>query len=255
MLARPPHVLVTTPESLAVMLAMESYRKTLRHVETVVVDEIHALAGNKRGAQLALLLESLEAIVARPLVRVGLSATIAPLERVAQFLAGAGRDCEVVDARGLRSVRLQVTAPFAGAIARLETVALRAHELTRDVRTVADLHERAEPSRTRCARDRRVGRTSRRRRAGRGDAAAPDARFAHRRPPQRAGTQRPSPSRGRVAGRAARTRSCAARVWNSAWTSASSTACSSSAGRAASRRRCSASDVPAIAPMPSPKAS
>ena len=135
MLARPPHVLVTTPESLAVMLAMESYRKTLRHLETVVVDEIHALAGNKRGAQLALLLESLEEIVARPLVRVGLSATIAPLERVAQFLAGAGRDCEVVDARGLRSVRLQVTAPFGGAIARLETVALRAHELTRDVHT------------------------------------------------------------------------------------------------------------------------
>ncbi len=67
MLSRPPHILVTTPESLSVMLAMESYRKTLAAVETVIVDEVHALAGNKRGSQLALLLESLEEIAPRAL--------------------------------------------------------------------------------------------------------------------------------------------------------------------------------------------
>src|SRR5471030_3291823 len=78
MMARPPHFLITTPESLALMLAMESYRKGLRTVETVIVDEVHALAGNKRGSQLSLLLETLEELVAEPLCRIGLSATIEP---------------------------------------------------------------------------------------------------------------------------------------------------------------------------------
>lgn len=135
MLSRPPHVLVTTPESLAVMLAMESYRKTLRYVETVIVDEVHALAGNKRGSQLSLLLESLEEIVAAPLHRVGLSATISPLDRVAKFLVGTQRDCEIVDARGLRSITLDVVAPFSGAIAPLAKVAQTAADLSGDERT------------------------------------------------------------------------------------------------------------------------
>jgi ATP-dependent Lhr-like helicase len=77
MIARPPHVLLTTPESLALMVAMESYRAKLTHVETVIVDEVHALAGSKRGAHLALLLESLEELTRAPLRRVGLSATSA----------------------------------------------------------------------------------------------------------------------------------------------------------------------------------
>ncbi len=135
MLARPPHILVTTPESLAVMLAMESYRKTLRTLETVVVDEVHALAGNKRGSQLALTLESLEELVDRPFNRVGLSATVAPLERVARFVAGGDRACEIVDHRGLRAIRIEIDAPFAGAMAPLATVAARAVEYSRDVRT------------------------------------------------------------------------------------------------------------------------
>ena len=135
MLTRPPHVLMTTPESLALMLAMESYRKVLRYVETVVIDEVHALAGNKRGAYLALCLESLEALVREPLVRVGLSATVAPLERVATFLCGVDRPCAVVDERGLRAIRLHIDAPFAGAIAPLSRVAARCVELGRDVRT------------------------------------------------------------------------------------------------------------------------
>ena len=135
MLSRPAHVLVTTPESLAVMLAMESYRKGLRCVETVVVDELHALAGNKRGAQLSLLLESLEELVERPFNRIGLSATIAPLERMARFLAGGDRPCEIVDHRGLRSIRVGIEAPFDGAVAPLAKVARTAVELAKDVRT------------------------------------------------------------------------------------------------------------------------
>ncbi len=135
MLSRPPHILVTTPESLAVMLAMDSYRRTLRAVETVVIDEVHALAGNKRGSQLALALESLEELVAAPFNRVGLSATVEPLERVARFVAGTERPCEIVDHRGLRSIRIEIDAPFGGAMAPLETVAREAVKLSRDVRT------------------------------------------------------------------------------------------------------------------------
>ena len=135
MMSRPPHVLMTTPESLALMLAMESYRKHLRAVDTVIVDEVHALAGNKRGVYLALCLESLEELVTAPLVRVGLSATVAPLERVADFLAGGGRPCEIVDERRLRAIRLTIDAPFTGAMAPLAKVAQRCVELGADVRT------------------------------------------------------------------------------------------------------------------------
>ena len=135
MMSRPPHILMTTPESLAVMLAMESYRKSLRHVETVIVDEVHALAPNKRGAHLSLVLESLEELVNAPFQRIGLSATIAPLERVARFLVGSERACEIVDARGLRSIAIDVVAPFTGAMSPIAHVAQTAAELTKDVRT------------------------------------------------------------------------------------------------------------------------
>jgi len=134
MLARPPHILVTTPESLAVMLAMESYRRTMRNIETVVIDEVHALAGNKRGVQLALLLESLEELVAQPFNRVGLSATVAPLDRVADFVSG-GRPCAIVDHRGLRSIEIDIAVPFAGATAPLATAAHTAVELAKAERT------------------------------------------------------------------------------------------------------------------------
>ncbi len=135
MMARPPHVLITTPESLALMIAMDTYRKQLAALETVVIDEIHALAGNKRGAYLALCLESLEALVRRPLVRIGLSATVAPLGRVARFLAGADRPCAIVDERGLRKIKLGVNAPFSGAMAPMSRIAAEAVELGRGVRT------------------------------------------------------------------------------------------------------------------------
>lgn len=135
MLSRPPHIFVTTPESLAVMLAMESYRKTLVDVETVIVDEVHALASNKRGSQLSLLLESLEEIVRAPFNRVGLSATISPLDRVAKFLVGTDRDCEVIDARGLRSISIDVVAPFNAAMAPLAKVAQTAANMSENERS------------------------------------------------------------------------------------------------------------------------
>jgi ATP-dependent Lhr-like helicase len=88
MLKRPPHILVTTPESLYILLTAEKSRAILRDVETVVVDEIHAVADDKRGVHLSLSLERLEALTHRPPVRIGLSATQKPIEEVAHFLAG-----------------------------------------------------------------------------------------------------------------------------------------------------------------------
>ncbi|GAB3022668.1 DEAD/DEAH box helicase [Oleiagrimonas citrea] len=88
---QPPHILVTTPESLYVLMGSESGRATLATATTVIVDEIHAIAGSKRGSHLALTLERLEALCQRPLTRIGLSATQKPIERVARFLVGAGR--------------------------------------------------------------------------------------------------------------------------------------------------------------------
>jgi ATP-dependent Lhr-like helicase len=96
MLRRPPHILVTTPESLYILLTAERSRAMLRHVSTVIVDEIHAVADDKRGAHLALSLERLEALVAHPMTRVGLSATQKPIETVAQFLSGLGRPAPAI---------------------------------------------------------------------------------------------------------------------------------------------------------------
>jgi ATP-dependent Lhr-like helicase len=96
MLKRPPHILVTTPESLYILLTAEGSRATLRHVETVIVDEIHAIADDKRGAHLALSLERLEALTHGTPVRIGLSATQKPIEEVAHFLTGTGRPAPAI---------------------------------------------------------------------------------------------------------------------------------------------------------------
>ena len=112
MLRRPPHILVTTPESLYILLTAEQSRAILRHVETVIVDEIHAVADDKRGSHLALSLERLEALVEKPPVRIGLSATQKPIERVAQFLAGSERPSPVViDVGHRRTMDLAVEVP------------------------------------------------------------------------------------------------------------------------------------------------
>ena len=89
---RPPHILVTTPESLYLLLTAERGREALQTVDTMIVDEIHALVRDKRGSHLALSMERLEALVDRPLQRIGLSATQKPIERVAQFLVGSSSD-------------------------------------------------------------------------------------------------------------------------------------------------------------------
>ncbi|MFY9646366.1 MAG: DEAD/DEAH box helicase, partial [Terriglobales bacterium] len=96
MLKRPPHILVTTPESLYILLTAEKSRAILRDVETVIVDEIHAVADDKRGVHLSLSLERLEELTHRPPARIGLSATQKPIEEVAQFLAGNGRPAPVI---------------------------------------------------------------------------------------------------------------------------------------------------------------
>jgi ATP-dependent Lhr-like helicase len=89
MLKRPPHILVTTPESFYILLTADRSRAILRDVETVIVDEIHAVADDKRGAHLVLSLERLDALAHRPPVRIGLSATQKPIEEVAHFLTGS----------------------------------------------------------------------------------------------------------------------------------------------------------------------
>ena len=112
MLNRPPHILVTTPESLYILLTAEKSRQILKTVETVIVDEIHAVADDKRGAHLVLSLERLEALTHRPPLRIGLSATQRPIELVAHFLTGNGRpDPAVVQIGHQREVDLAIEVP------------------------------------------------------------------------------------------------------------------------------------------------
>src|SRR6266850_663316 len=85
---KPPHILVTTPESFYLLLTSESGRKMLSTVRALIVDEIHAVVGNRRGSHLALTMERLAALVKGPLQRIGLSATQKPIEEVAKFLVG-----------------------------------------------------------------------------------------------------------------------------------------------------------------------
>ena len=112
---RPPDILITTPESLYLMLTSQA-REVLRGVEHVIVDEVHAIAGSKRGAHLALSLERLERLRpadAGPLQRIGLSATQRPLDAIARFLGGAGpnRGVQIVDAGARKPLDLQVVVP------------------------------------------------------------------------------------------------------------------------------------------------
>ena len=109
MLRTPPDVLITTPESLYLMLT--SRAREFLDTEWVIVDEIHAVARTKRGAHLALTLERLEELAGRPLQRIGLSATQRPLEEVGRFLAGAGRECRVVDTGVRKPLDLKIHVP------------------------------------------------------------------------------------------------------------------------------------------------
>ncbi|MHB1843632.1 MAG: DEAD/DEAH box helicase [Deltaproteobacteria bacterium] len=118
LLRRPPHLLLTTPESLYLLLTSARGREILRPVRTVIVDEIHALADDKRGAHLALSLERLEALTGPSLQRIGLSATQNPIEEIARFLVGTARvgadgmpDCAIVDETRHRALDLEVEIP------------------------------------------------------------------------------------------------------------------------------------------------
>ena len=108
----PPHILVTTPESLFILLTSESGRAMLKSVKSVIVDELHSVAGSKRGSHLMLSLERLDALCGRSPVRVGLSATVKPLEAMARFLVGNREaDVEIVDTGHVRERDLALELP------------------------------------------------------------------------------------------------------------------------------------------------
>jgi len=108
---KPPHILITTPESLSIILNAPAFSKRLREVKWIIVDEIHALADNKRGLHLSLSLERLVYGMEREPIRIGLSATIAPMKEIAKFLVGNKRDCIIVDASFLKQIDLKVISP------------------------------------------------------------------------------------------------------------------------------------------------
>src|ERR1700752_3067925 len=112
MLTRPPHILVTTPESLYILLTAAKSREILKSVETVIVDEIHAVADDKRGSHLALSLERLNQLTGKRLPRIGLSATHKPIETIAHFLTGSdSSDPVVVQIGHRRQMDLAVEVP------------------------------------------------------------------------------------------------------------------------------------------------
>ncbi len=122
MIRKPPHILVTTPESLFILLTSESGQRMLQTVTTVIVDEIHALARDKRGSHLSLSLERLQALTGQPLQRIGLSATQKPIEAIARFLTGVDRSATVLDLGHRRHMELAVEVPHdeLGAVASNE---------------------------------------------------------------------------------------------------------------------------------------
>jgi ATP-dependent Lhr-like helicase len=144
MLRHPPHILITTPESLYILLTAERSRRMLATAATVIVDEIHAIAGDKRGAHLALSLERLDALAGRRLQRIGLSATQNPITEIARLLVGADHiapdgtpHCAIVDAGHRRPLDLsvEVTGHALGPIAT--------HELYADIYDRLAAHVRA----------------------------------------------------------------------------------------------------------------
>ena len=118
LIKKPPHILVTTPESLYLLLTSESGRGLLRTARTLILDEIHAVVDDRRGAHLALSVERLTALTKQPLQRIGLSATQRPIEEVARFLVGTGAvdeggkpDCEIIDIGHRRELDLAIEIP------------------------------------------------------------------------------------------------------------------------------------------------
>src|SRR3989475_4759242 len=118
LIKKPPHILVTTPESLYLLLTSDSGRRMLSTVRTLILDEIHAVVDDRRGAHLALSVERLAALTKNPLQRIGLSATQKPIEEVARFLVGAHAvddagipDCEIINIGHRRELDLAIELP------------------------------------------------------------------------------------------------------------------------------------------------
>ncbi|MGV8087042.1 MAG: ATP-dependent helicase [Candidatus Woesearchaeota archaeon] len=128
MLKKTPHILITTPESLGLMLTSPKFRDKLQGVEWVIIDEIHSIASSKRGTQLSLGIERLAALVKKNnpeyrFTRIGLSATVSPLEKVAQFLVGMEnldlekfRSCKIIDVQNIKKMDLKVLSPVSNLI-------------------------------------------------------------------------------------------------------------------------------------------
>jgi len=107
----PPHIYITTPESLAIVLNSPKFSRSLEEARYIIVDEIHSLADNKRGVHLSLSLERLVQRMNNEPVRIGLSATISPMDDIARFLVGTDRDCLIVDVTGMKDVDIEVISP------------------------------------------------------------------------------------------------------------------------------------------------
>lgn len=134
---RPPHILLTTPESLAIMLPQKAFADAFKTCRFVIIDELHAIAENKRGSHLTLSLERLQSRVAAPLIRIGLSATAAPLDLLGRFLTGS-RECEIVQATKARGRRVEVLSPI-----RKEpypAAGFTAHRVLADVAAIVQRH-------------------------------------------------------------------------------------------------------------------
>ncbi|MFP3946618.1 MAG: ATP-dependent helicase [Archaeoglobaceae archaeon] len=111
-LRNPPHILITTPETLAIVLASPKFIEKLTRIKFFIVDEIHSVAENKRGSHLSLSLERIKRIQEENSTRIGLSATIAPLDEIAQFLVGNDDNCIVTDVTFEKSLDIRVTSPI-----------------------------------------------------------------------------------------------------------------------------------------------
>ncbi len=111
MLKSSPHIFITTPESLAIVLNSPKFRDKLRNVKYCIIDELHALGENKRGVHLSLTLERLQSLCNDKLVRIGLSATAEPIEEIAKFLVGNNRDCDIAKINLIKKMDLKVLSP------------------------------------------------------------------------------------------------------------------------------------------------
>lgn len=137
MLKKPPHILITTPETLAILLVAPKFREKLSGVKYVIIDEIHSLAENKRGVHLSLSLERLHHLIGT-YTRIGLSATVSPLEEMAKFLVGyeygVGRDCKIVDVNYLKELEIEVVCPVSDiVIADSEDTRLAMYDMLDDL--------------------------------------------------------------------------------------------------------------------------